>query len=124
MRNTGWDSAEISDLVGKTISDIKGAKEGDDVISICCSDGSKYRMLHYDDCCESVYVEDICGDVEDLIGSPVVKAEETTNSGEEGYGSYTWTFYHIFTIKGGICIRWYGSSNGYYSERVDFEVAV
>jgi hypothetical protein len=89
-------------------------------------DGTHYRMYHYQDCCERVYVEDIVGDLDDLVGSPLVRAEERTSDTSEDSDpdafrddAYMWTFYEFATIKGSVTIRWYGESNGYYSIGVD-----
>lgn len=111
----------LDDLLGKTIIDISGAEEGNDFILFECSDGSKYLMLHFKDCCESVDINDICGDIDRLIGHPILQAQETTHDGQDDYhDSFTWTFYNLGTVKGYVTIKWYGTSNGYYSERVDF----
>lgn len=116
----------FEDLVGKTIKAVY-IPDSNDIITFACDDGSEYKMYHDQDCCESVYVEDVCGDWNDLVGSPIVFAEETTSSdrikGVDVYydDSFTWTFYRLRTNKGTVVIRWFGSSNGYYSESVTFD---
>jgi len=115
-------------LKDKVISVIRGLERGSDNVTFICADGSEYYMYHSQDCCESVDIDDVCGDVEDLIGNPILIAEERTSSenppdyqGDTRYqDSFTWTFYELATIKGSVTIRWYGESNGYYSESVEF----
>ena len=127
---TLWDMrCDVKELLGKTLVEVLGAEVGSDGILFVCSDGSEYLMYHEQDCCENVDINDICGEVSRLIGNPLLKAE-AANSCEnpaldigpvtEYDDSHTWTFYHFATIKGYVNIRWYGESNGYYSEEVDF----
>jgi hypothetical protein len=111
----------FGDIMGKTIIKInQGPDDGPDELEFICNDGWVYIMYHMQDCCEDVNIESIDGDLEDLIGNPLLMAEESTNT-KETDGSETWTFYKFATIKGYVTIRWYGYSNGYYSESVDFD---
>jgi len=111
----------FSDLIGKTL--VKIETKNDKEIIFTCDDGKKYLMYHQRDCCEDVTIDEINGDTQDLIGSPILRAEEKTNSGEDAETTYTWTFFDLATIKGFVQIKWFGSSNGYYSESVSFELA-
>jgi hypothetical protein len=116
----------FSDLVGHTL--VGASKVSDERIEFVLADGRKAALHHWQECCEHVTIEDIAGDLENLVGAPIAFAEESSNSGEskseDAYDcdSHTWTFYRIGTVKGSVVIRWYGSSNGYYSEGVDFSV--
>lgn len=78
-----------------------------------------FQFYHNQDCCESVQVEDVTGDLEDLIGTPILGAEESSdgdanNDGECG----RWTFYKFRTIKGYVTVRFWGGES-YYGDEVD-----
>ena len=118
---------EFRVLEGKVLTKIENI--ADEEIVFHCNDGEVYKLHHSQDCCEWVTVEDISGYLFDLIGSPIVVAEEVIHDQDvnpvgvpeqEWQDSFTWTFYKLDTINGGVTIRWYGESNGYYSESVDF----
>ena len=115
---------DVSVLMGQTIKEIVNTDGYE--LRFVMEDGSEYLMLHEQDCCEDVRIESIDGDLSDLIGSPLLQSEEVVGETPadweepEWTDSYTWTFYKFATIKGSVTIRWYGSSNGYYSERVSF----
>jgi len=115
---------EFGELVGKVLvgldrlEDIYG-----DVLVFKTSDGDEYMQTHDQDCCEHVRIEDICGELSDLIGQPILLAEEVASKDEDAENRETlarWTFYKLATNRGAVTIRWYGESNGYYSVDVDF----
>ena len=120
------DDKDFGLLVGKVLTSVKNVNDEEIVFTV--EGGEQYKLVHFEDCCESVMVDDICGDLKDLIGSPILRAEESTSDEppdgfdpeDRGDESETWTFYNMATAKGSVTIRWYGSSNGYYSEDVDF----
>lgn len=134
--------AKIEELVGKIL--VSAESTGDE-LRLKTTDGKTYLFYHSQDCCESVTIDDICGDLDSLVGSPLLIAREDTNVPDKSKGaleneskgvtydyrngvgvyedeSCTWTFYQFATIKGYVTVKWYGSSNGYYSERVDLVV--
>lgn len=92
-----------------------------------CDDGSVWVMDHTQDCCENVYLEDVVGDLDDLLNSPILVAEvvksdeDLTGERTDHYGSFLWTFYKLGTIKGTVTLRWFGESKGCYSVEVDFK---
>ena len=111
----------IKEIIGLVPVAIIG-EAGDDIITMKFSDGSSCEWFHKQDCCEPVSVYDVIGDWEDLIGNPILVAEvRVSDEGPESNGeSDTWTFYTFRGIKGSVDVRWWGFSNGYYSESVDF----
>ena len=108
----------------KKIVSIYGLEIDGDEILFEFKNGENIKMYHSQDCCETVSIEDINGDknLEEAIFYEILEKEcdkEALNDYDE---SFTWTFYTIRTSKGYLDIRWYGTSNGYYSESVEFTI--
>ncbi|UVN13481.1 hypothetical protein FBPa8_0017 [Pseudomonas phage vB_PaeP_FBPa8] len=122
---------DIQSLVGRVVKEIVGGV-GEEEMRLIFSDGTVAEFYHPQDCCEYVRIEDIEGDLEDLVGETLVVAEEVSNSdAPEGFDtdkydkwddSHTWTFYRFATNKGWVVVRWLGESNGYYSESVSLVI--
>lgn len=125
----------IETLIGKTLSrvyTICSTMESADRVIFITKDSEYFSLYHQQDCCESVCLEDICGDLDDLVNSPILTAEKVSSEdtatvklqSESWYNNRqeetnVWTFIKIGTKKGSVTIRFYGSSNGYYSEDID-----
>lgn len=112
----------IESFKDKTVIDIE-VSEDKEFILFKFENDENYLMYHEQDCCEWVSIDEIHGDLHNLIGSKIIMAEEVegdTPTFDDTYvESYTWTFYKLATVKGYVTIRWFGESNGYYSETVD-----
>jgi len=113
---------DINELVGKTFIKIDN---NDDELIFHGKEGTGYKFYHDQNCCESVYIEDVIGDLNDLLNTEILSAEEVASETKpddikRDYepASETWTFYKFATAKGRVTVRWCGSSNGYYSESV------
>lgn len=120
---TMYNCDKISDMVGTNIINVENYQNAELIFH--AEDGRKFVFYHEQDCCERVWIEDIVGDLTDLIGV-ISEAEEISKNkvvDEDDYGSTTWTFYRFSAAgKGTVTVRWCGTSNGYYSERVYFKI--
>lgn len=123
--------SNINVLIGLTLKE--ALQEGSDRIVFRTTDDRSFLFYHSQDCCESVGVEKIDGDLANLVGSPILAATEVIEGGDNSvlcalFGwaidryidSITVTVFTFETAKGKVVIYWVGESNGYYSESVSF----
>lgn len=115
---------KLPDLSGAIVTDITGLSEGSELVVIQLKHRvhNRIEFFHYQDCCESVELIDFEISSKNLIGGEVLSLREETSSRENKYTHQTWTFYHFDTTKGSLWMRWFGESNGYYSERVTIRI--
>lgn len=120
----------MKEIVGKVLTGVEGLEVDSEKVVLYFSDNTQMVFEHYQDCCEQVYLLDYICDVDLSKPSVVLQAEEreskdiscpVTGLGKDDE-SNTWTFYSINTSTGEIFMRWYGTSNGYYSEAVNYKL--
>lgn len=108
-------NANFFELKGKIITDITIG----DITTIKTNDRT-YQIEHQQDCCESVWFDNMVGDKNNIIGFPITLAEEDSQSSKTSWGSKTTTSFFLETEKGRLELHWLGESNGYYNESVSF----
>lgn len=120
MNYTDWHAeAKMADMVGKVFTSVRN--ENTELVFENATE--RFVFFHQQDCCEHVSIEDVCGELQDLVGEPLLMAEEVEGQtpvdfDEAEHESVSWTFYKFATRKGYVDVRWLGESNGYYSEGV------
>ena len=116
----------MAQMLGKTFVQVTGDVGGSEML-FETAQGERFMFAHQQDCCECVDINDIVGNLQDLVGEPLLLAEEVSGETpvdfvERDHESVTWTFYKFATRKGYVDVRWLGESNGYYGEGVDLLV--
>jgi len=114
----------IKELKNKTITEISGLRNGGDIVELCCDDGSCYNLqnVHYSR--KDVYIDDIKGNTEDLLNSPITKVMRTSvtmyvlpyGSGKEY--KVVWSVFKFGTQKGKVEISWRGEAHRKSSAKV------
>ena len=109
---------DIELLKGRTIKAV--VTDHEDFVIFVISDNEVVMMNHTRTCCENVSIEDINGDLNHLLDTPLLRAEvKSTGNTGTSCGDEQYTFYTLATISGYVDLRWYGESNGCYSTSVD-----
>ena len=89
-----------------------------DAIVFVLDEENKYVLTHIQEDFEWVEIESIDGDLSDLIGEPLLIAEEAYEEGVLGLRG-TYSFYKFATIKGYVTIRFLGDGDEFYSEEAE-----
>ncbi|HBY20802.1 MAG TPA: hypothetical protein DEG71_07310 [Clostridiales bacterium] len=109
------DNIPFESLLGATLLDFE---ELDDRVSFL-TDKGRYTLINFESWCGNdcdVSLEDIDGNIYRLFGQKIIFAEEIIHSGTDESTCYS--FYKLSTNNDSVTLRFYGRSNGYYSENM------
>lgn len=126
MSEEKLETADLSPLLGVTMV----SHEWDrfkSILTLVANDGRHFSLGGFSTDGGSAFLEDQNGNLDDLLNSPILFAEEKTtkvpnselkDTGCEDY----YFFYEIATIKGSVQMRFYGAEGAYYTASVWFYV--
>ena len=115
-------SVEKLEIAGETIIEITGIATNE-IIQLKCQSGTTYKIyarggwMGAENEERPAEIEDISGDIEDLIGSKLIIAECRKS---DAVGKI-YRFYHFATMKGRVDIRFTSESSEYYGGDVFLE---
>jgi hypothetical protein len=118
--------ANFFELKGQIVKEIIGLEKNSPEVHIVTNQ-TTYKLYHEQDCCESVFVENVIGDEKDILNEEIIFAEEDTGANDpDWYGDnyndcHTWTKYVLKTKNASLEFWFLGESNGYYNENVSIE---
>ena len=112
---------EPKDLEGELITeiDVIDNENQNNQVLITTASGRQFLIHHSQDWCEYVRIEGIDGEFRHLVGKVIEQASEVVEDCSEGYESATRTTHTFKADKNTVVVRWFGESNGFYSESVD-----
>lgn len=105
----------LTELIGQTVI---GVNVGRHALHLQLANGKKFGFWHERECCETVEIDQVDGDIDDLIGTPLVMAEVVSERYNGDDSLCVYTFYKFATVNGYVTVRWNGTSNGYYGVKV------
>ena len=122
---------DIKKLEGLVVEYIDIVSDDGDELMITTKCGKRFKFHHYQDCCENVRIWSTKGDLKKLEGHKLVSVdmdaytedpddEDPKELADTWRDSWTWTDIVFKTTDDTVISRWFGESNGYYSESVDF----
>lgn len=122
------DRDDFFTLKGKTITKIEFGNESVDITTLTDKIQNQYSLYHEQDCCESVSLYRVIGNIADVLNAPITLAEEDAHSNDPDWyteksdwrDSFTWSVFVLETTRGRVEFWFLGESNGYYGETVNF----
>ncbi len=116
-----WYDDETKTLISKTLKNFN-VVDGEELY-LYFEDDSVAKFYHSQDCCESVNIIGLgYSNFKDHLGSKITAFlwDENDGNAEYEYESATLTDLTFYFDKDSVTVSFWGESNGYYSESVDF----